>query len=116
MMADNPSIAEAEMNVSRPYDASDPEQVNAARKKAGRQKKTRLEVIQALMSLPAGRQWVYEKLTDCHVYGPTFVAGDPYLSAFREGERHVGLGLLQDVMASAPERFLPMCKEAQGES
>lgn len=112
-MADGPAKEEAEINSQKTYDASDPVQVNEARKKSGRRKKSRLEVIQALMSIPAGRQWIYEKLSECHVYSPTFVVGDPYLSSFKEGERHVGLGILQDVMLASPEQFMKMCNEAK---
>lgn len=97
----------------RPYDASDPKQVNEQRKRAGRKRKRQLELIAALMDIAEGREWVYEKLVECHVYAPTFTPGDPHQTSFFEGERRVGLGILADVMAAAEDKFLLMCREAK---
>lgn len=95
------------------FDASDPKQVNESRTKAGRRRKIRLDLISALMDVPEGRAWIYEKLVECHIYAPTFVPTDPHFTAFKEGERHVGLGILADVMAAAEDKFIVMCREAR---
>ena len=112
-MPTQPMETVAEELSQQPYDASDPQQVNEARKKAGRKRKSTLEFMEALMAVPEGRAWVYDKLAECHIYSPTFVPNDPYMSAFNEGMRQVGLGILADVMAAAEDRFLEMCKEAK---
>lgn len=104
----------ANEEVEKPFDASDPKQVNEARKKSGRKKRKRLDMIAGLMDIPEGREWVYEKLAECHVYATTFVPGDTYMSAYQEGRRSVGLELLADVMSAAEDQFIIMCKEAKG--
>lgn len=106
--------SEAYIDSNTNYDASDPKKVNEARKKAGRQKKQRLDMIAGIMELKVGRAWLQERLSvDCHIYAPSHVIGDPYQTAFRDGERHIGLKLLEDIMTAAPERFMLMCKEAK---
>lgn len=96
-----------------PYDASDPEQVNEARKKSGRRKSKRLEVIKALMTHKDGREWVYELLERGHIYTTSFTPMDPYATAFKEGERNQANGLLIDVLSAASDEYIVMLKEAR---
>lgn len=112
-MGDHIQIQEAEENAEAQYDAGDPEQVNLARKKAGRRKVNRLRVIEGLMSLPEGRKWMYDLLSRCHIYSTPFVAGDPYGTAFQAGEQNIGQMLLADVVAAAPENYILMCTEGK---
>lgn len=109
------TIREIEANdlAETPYDASDPEQVNKQRVKAGRRKTKRLEVIKALMSHKDGREWIYELLERGHIYHTSFVQGDSHASAFKEGERNITNQLLIDVTSAAPEEYLMMLKEAK---
>lgn len=97
----------------KPYDASDPDQVNKARIKSGRKKSKRLEVIKALMQHTDGRSWIYELLERGHMYHTSFVQGDPYASAFKEGERNITNQLLIDIVAAASDEYIVMLKEAK---
>lgn len=114
-MTNNRTIAEIEANelAETPYDASDPEQVNKQRVKAGRKKTKRLEVIKRLMDDKDGRAWVYELLERGHIYHTSFVPGDSHASAFKEGERNITNQLLIDVTAAASEEYLLMIREAK---
>lgn len=103
----------AEEDLQQSFDASDPKQVNERRKKEGRKRKKRLDLIAGLMAIAEGREWIYEKLVECKVYAPTFVPNDPQATAFQEGRRSVGLELLADVMDAAEDSFILMCKEAK---
>lgn len=100
-----------ELPEDAPYDASDPVQVNNARKTAGRKKKSSMEAVKAIMSLPQCRKWMYTVLEDCHIFQTSFVQGDPHATSFREGERNAGLRILAEVMAAAPKEYAVMLGE-----
>lgn len=98
------------------YDANDEKQVKKARKQAEIDAAMRLDTIRNIMSTPPGRKWIYEMLERCHCYSTSFIAGAPDASAFREGERNIGLQLLADVQTAASETYLAMLKEAKNSS
>ncbi len=112
-MADNAAIAEAEMLAEKGYDASDPEQVNQARKKAGRKKKEELDFVSAIMSVPQGRAWMYGLLAACKVFGSPIVQGDPYFTYHNIGEQNIGKKLLQEINDAAPDEYIMMMREAK---
>ena len=51
----------------------------------------------ATFQTAAGQEVLRDMCKSFHVLGPTFVAGDPNLTAFREGQRHVVLSILRYV-------------------
>lgn len=93
------------------YDASDRKQVRKAEKEAKLADAQTAGIIKGLMSLSAGRQWVYDKLAGAHVFATSFDR-DPLQMAFAEGERNQGLILLNDVMKHCPDQYLQMTQEA----
>lgn len=113
-MADEPAITEAYAETAVAYDTSDPAAVNKARKKSARSDKSRHDVVASLMGIKEGRAWMYGQLEGCHVFSTSFVQGDAHATSFKCGEHNQGLRLLADVMASAPDQYVAMCKEAQG--
>ena len=96
-----------------PYDTADPAAVNAARKKDARKRRERLDVVAGLMDLKQGRAWMYGWMEACHIFQTSFLAGQPDATAFKEGERNIGLRILADVMAAAPEKYIVMMDEAR---
>ena len=52
---------------------------------------------------PAGRRALYKILEWGHLYQPVFVAGDPYGTAFRDGERNLALRILAALNAEPEE-------------
>lgn len=113
-MADHIQNLEAEMQQDKTFDASDPKQVNNARKKASLKKSESLRVVQALMQHKDGRKWIYNLLQRCHIYTSPFVPGQADVTAFNCGEENVGLMIQADVVAAAPDEYLQMCKEGAG--
>ncbi len=95
------------------YNADDPKQVRAAKKKAEQSESLKFEVIKNVMGTPAGRAWIYEQLAAAHIFSTTFIQGSPDGSAFAEGERNCGLRLLADVQVAASEFYLQMITEAK---
>lgn len=110
-MADPIAENEALEVSEKPYDASDPKAVNNARKKAGRKKASELEVVRTIMSTTQGRAWMYSLLESCFIFGNQFVAGMPDSTAYNCGMSNVGKRIMQDIMKSAPDLYLKMCKE-----
>lgn len=92
------------------YDTSEPEQVNKARKKAGRTRADRLKFIQAAMSHEEGRSWFYDLLIRCHIFNRAFDP-DPYVHAYKAGEVNIGLQILDDIQTAAPNNYINMISE-----
>lgn len=112
-MVDPVATHQAEEEAQTPYDASDPQQVNTARKKASRKNAKRLEVVAALMQHKDGRRWIHEQLDWCHIYGNPVIPGDTHATYFNLGQENIGKRLLADVVAAAPEQYILMLQEAK---
>lgn len=104
---------EAEDMAEEPYNAAEPEQVNEARKKAGRRKSKRLEVIALLMQHQDGRAWIYELLEDCQMFGNPIVQGDTHATYANIGAANFGKKIWQDIEQAAPDECSLMLKEAR---
>jgi hypothetical protein len=93
------------------FDASNPQAVNAAKKRAARERAEDLRIVKIVMDAQDGRKWMYRLLNSCNIFSTTFIAGDPYASAFHEGQRDRGLRILSDIMEACPDNYVKMCKE-----
>ena len=65
-----------------------------------------------LMNDARGRRLTHKQLSSCGVFRPSYAAGDPYQTAFNEGNRNAGLRLLADVTSTTPEQYALMLREA----
>jgi hypothetical protein len=92
---------------------------NAADRKSIRRKEKaahladvqRREVIANVMSTTYGRQWIWELLSNAHIFVTTFT-GEPHSSAFQEGQRAMGLALLADIMIHCPDQYIQAQRES----
>lgn len=113
-MVDYPSIAEEELKIEKTYDASDPVVVNEARKKAGRQKKRKLDFVQFIMETPLGREWLYRLMLGCDVFRNSYRKGEDKTDyGFREGMKFIGLQLMSDTRKASPDLFDLMIRECE---
>ena len=96
-----------------PYDASDQEQVNEAKRAAGRRRKEDQGIVRMILATAPGRRWLREKLVRTHMYSTSF-SDDPYRTAFQEGERNIGLMLVAEAVAADAEKYVLMMKEGGG--
>lgn len=95
------------------YDASNRKDIRRAEKAARQAEISRVEYLQAAMSVPQGRAWFYELLEFCHIFNDPFT-GDALAEAYRKGERNVGLRLFSDIIAHCPDDYIKMVKEENG--
>lgn len=102
-------IQEAIDESEKPYDTSNPEQVNTARKKTARTRAVRLKFVEAAMQHPEGRAWFYDQLLFAKIFSTAFDP-DPYIMAFMAGQRDIGMHLLDDVQMF-PEQYNLMILE-----
>jgi hypothetical protein len=93
------------------YNAAERKDVRRAEKDAKLAEQQRREVIVGLMSAIPGRRWVLETLESCHIFRTSYNR-DPTTMAFMEGQRDIGLRLLNDIMASCPDDYILMMRES----
>jgi hypothetical protein len=66
-----------------------------------------------LMGDPRGRRWMWAHLGDTHVFHTSFRHGEPVESAvFRDGERNIGVKLLDRLHRICPGLYATMMREA----
>lgn len=102
-----------EIEKEYPFNAGDPEEVARQAAKAARFKIAKSQVLSELMGTVAGRAWVYDLLVFCNVFGNPFVQGSADGTAFGLGQQNVGKMILDEINTAAPERYLPMLREAR---
>lgn len=92
------------------HNAADRKSIQAAKKRARQEALAEGEVMRSLCSTIQGRQWVWNRLSECQVFTALY-PDQPNLGALL-GERNVGLRLLAQVMSHCPELYLDMQREA----
>ena len=93
------------------YNASDVRQIKAKQRDAAFREKHDEAVIRELMSTSSGRDWIWRLLGSCHVFESSFVQGQPESTAFREGERNIGLQFLGAISKADPDGYVLMQRE-----
>lgn len=93
------------------FNAANRKDVRRAEKASHRADLDRLEFVRTGMSTAPGRSWFYQLLASCHVFvvnPPT----NPYVTAFSEGERNIGVRIYTDIMLASPNEYILMINEA----
>lgn len=93
------------------YNAAERADVRRATKAARVADRQRVEIVTQNMSTPAGRAWILDILEAAHIFASSFTT-DALSTAFREGERNIGLRLLNDIMTSCPDQYITMMRES----
>ena len=89
--------------------SSDENHVNKKKQEAQLERETSLEALRLFIEHPGGRKWVWDMLVKCHVFN-TSMTGNSH-TFFKEGERNIGLGILNDLMEADPAAFTSMMKD-----
>lgn len=98
------------MSTHDPIDAVAQELTDGQTAGANRLEKTAEDDLKWLMSDKRGRRIVWRFLSDAGVYRSSF-ATNALVMAHREGERQVGLTLLQAVCSLCPSQYARMTAE-----
>lgn len=97
---------------AQPFDAGDPEQVKERERAAKRRERDNREVIVAVLSSPAGRNWMWQILESANVFSQSFVPGpEQYSTVFNEGRRSIGNEMLAQIMRAQPDAVVQLLKE-----
>lgn len=86
---------------------------SAQKAEAERAAEEAAEDLKWLMHDKRGRRFMWRLLSETSVFQQTFMPGAPDVSAFREGQRSVGLMLTARVTLHCPERMSEMQTEAR---
>lgn len=76
-------------------------------------RKQELLDLDSLMSIPAGRRFLWRLLTQSGVFRSSF-SPDPLVMAMNEGQRNVGLRVVGAIMAACPEKYIDMIRLGKG--
>lgn len=101
---------EAEELDKKPFDASDPEAVNTARKKAGRKKAKERDTLKTLMEYPNGRELMFNSVK-CILTGNPMVIGDPHSTYYNLGQEIRARHIFMEIVRTCPEEFALMIEE-----
>lgn len=85
----------------------------AVRKRASRRSDIAL-AYQRLFDSDDGRKVLHDLMKRCHVLHPINTPGDPYMTAFHDGERYAVLRIMQMINMD-PAQLMIMIKEGQEE-
>lgn len=95
-----------------PRDYTNPEHEKQAIQASKDRDEMRRQFEAAIMASPQGRDWVFQLLYDCHVWEPRIpMTPSAYDQGRMNGERDVGLGLLQRFVKVSPQNFALMFTE-----
>lgn len=98
-----------------PYDPFSPDtearREEAKRKEAEELQRQRRSVEATILSTPAGREWLWQFLSECHVFEARFSMTGERENGFWEGQREIGLNLMRRLASTSPENFARMLGE-----
>ena len=89
--------------------AADKKQVKSAAKKEKSQREKEIDDVYFLLQNVQGRRFLYRYLTKCGVYRSSFTGNSQ--TFFREGERNIGIQLIDDIMEADPDKYTLLMKE-----
>lgn len=92
--------------------AGDPGQVRANKRSRKLKKQQEDEALRAVLETYEGRAVVWTFLERAHVFAVSHQGEATHETAFKEGERNVGLQLWTDVLRVAPKVYPAMSSEA----
>lgn len=91
---------------------SDPEQVARGRETEAIRREREDNELRTVLGTYAGRSVAWRLLERCGIYELSF-SSDSHNTAFREGNRNVGLFLLSELMRVAPDAYAQMQRESE---
>lgn len=94
--------------------ASNEDQINSAKTKVKLGRDRELDDLRFILSTDQGRRFVWRVLSRCGVFKISFTGSSQ--TFFNEGERSIGLYLLNEVMDADPDSYVKMYVKDKKES
>lgn len=94
--------------------ASNEDQINSAKTKVKLGRDRELDDLRFILSTDQGRRFVWKMLSRCGVFKISFTGSSQ--TFFNEGERSIGLYLLNEVMDADPDSYVKMYVKDKKES
>ena len=95
--------------IRMPYNKAEREQKRNDENK--RKLQVAKHIITQLMEQELGREWLYDQLTLCNVFGTPYNPADTHLTAYNAGALIIGRGIENDIKKHSPKRYLMMLEE-----
>ena len=90
--------------------ASDVSQIKDAKRKEKNKVWRDKENLQAVLNMQSGRAFLWNILCECGLFKTSY-AGDSNEIYFLEGQRNIGLSIMNDINEVDPDSYLKMMKE-----
>ena len=68
-------------------------------------------ILTQLLNDDLGREWLYDLLITCNVFGTPYVPVDAYLTAYNAGALYIGRVLESEIKKSDARMYFLMCQE-----
>jgi len=94
-----------------PFETRATPEERAAAIKAANQRRQDDEYLRQSLKSRAGRDFFWRLLERCHAFETSYQAGSFDMTAFREGERTLGLMIIAQILRVAPEAWMQMMQE-----
>ena len=94
--------------------AGDPEQVAKAKEREKRGRELELSDLAFILADVRGRRFYWRKLEGCGIFKLSFTGVSAHTD-FNEGQRNIGLLMLNDLMEANPEALIIMMRENNNE-
>jgi hypothetical protein len=101
------------MQDSLVQNVADKAQVKAAGKKEVSIKQSEKDDVFFLLNTPQGRRFFWRYLGLCGIYRLSYTGNSD--TNFREGERNIGIRMMNDIMEANPDAYLQMINENKKE-
>ena len=79
--------------------------------KRKRRKSREINDLRDILAIPQGRRYIWKLWGLTGVFRASYVSKDANLTAFKEGQRDIGLALLQDINEASPTALGQMRSE-----
>jgi len=89
--------------------AANKKEVEQANREEKFSHKQQMADIRLILETEQGRRFIWKYLSKCGVFRSSFTGNSN--TFFREGERNIGLQLMEEVMAADADAYIKMAKE-----
>lgn len=87
------------------------ERADKRREELKRKESATKRIVTRLMEDELGREWLYDKLVSCNVFGTPYVPSNTHDTAYNAGALIIGRNLEMEIKQYSPQRYFLMLEE-----